>query len=143
MKHARVLVLTAVTAGLMTFGLSASARSHHHHHVHHERVVTRQILLLTPGTGYDYGNTYQSQVGDDHYVYWKKLRDEGKIEMAGFFHGSQGEMIIAAPGVSSSEMNTLANGDPAVKSLIVTPEVRSWMLTLRAKEKKHDLGLGE
>ena len=136
MKRLRIVVLTGVACGLFSIGFVAQARAHHHHHGRHEQVTVRQVVFLTPGDGFDYGSTFESQVGEDHYQYWKKLRDQGKIEMSGYFMGSKGEMIVGAPGVSASEMERLAKGDPAVKNLVATPEVRRWLVTLAPKHHK-------
>jgi len=131
MNRLRVVTLTACVVAL-SVSAAALARSHHHH----ETVVIRQVLLLTPGTAFDFGQGYQGQVGRAHVEYWQKLRDEGKIEMAGHFSGNKGGMIIAADGVSGSELQRLANGDPSVKSMVLQSEVRSWQLTVPPKKVK-------
>ncbi len=138
MKRLRIVVLTGVACGLLSFGFAARAKAHRHHHGRHEQVTVRQVVFLTPGDGFDFGSTFESQVGDDHYQYWEKLRDQGKIEMSGYFEGTKGEMIVGAPGVGAAEMERLAKADPAVKNLIATVEVRRWLVTLGPKHHKAD-----
>ncbi len=69
----------------------------------------------------------------DHIGHYKKLLDTGKLAWGGpHLDETGGGMMIPMAGVTESEMATFAAEDPAVKSGLLTFEVRPWLIGMSA-----------
>ena len=66
-----------------------------------------------------------------HVAHYAGLLKQGKLVMGGpFLDAKSGGIMIAEPGVSEEELRAFAAADPAVKSGLLTFEVRPWLAGL-------------
>ena len=66
-----------------------------------------------------------------HVAHYAELLKQGKLVMGGpFLDAKSGGIMIADPGVSEEELRRFAAADPAVKSGLLTFEVRPWLVGL-------------
>jgi uncharacterized protein YciI len=64
-------------------------------------------------------------------AHYAELLKQGKLVMGGpFLDARSGGIMIAEPAVSEQELRAFAAADPAVKSGLLTFEVRPWLAGL-------------
>jgi uncharacterized protein YciI len=67
-----------------------------------------------------------------HVAHYATLLQDGKLLMGGpFIDGRSGGLMIVEPQVDEAELRQFAADDPAVKSGLLTFEVRPWLVGLR------------
>ena len=96
------------------------------------KATVRLIIFHVPGRAWDRSVEPASQAGVmDHVSYLQKLKGDGLIEYSGpFLKEGAGGMILTASGVTAEQAQAMGDHDPAVKSGLITFEVREWMITI-------------
>lgn len=90
--------------------------------------ITRFVVFHTPGPAWVVGVDFREQPGvSEHVEHYRKLFDEGKLEVGGpFLLPDIGGMMVATQEVSMGEIIAFAAQDPAVQSGLLEYEVRPW-----------------
>lgn len=90
------------------------------------------VVVHAPGPAWKAGVPAFEQEGlQRHVAHYAVLLEQGKLVMGGpFLDARSGGMMIAAPGVPEQELAVFAATDPAVKSGLLTFEVRPWLAGL-------------
>lgn len=93
---------------------------------------TQFVVVHTPGPAWKPGVPAFEQDGLQlHVAHYAQLLKEGKLVMGGpFLDAKSGGIMVAEPGVSEKDLRTFATADPAVKSGLLTFEVRPWLVGL-------------
>ncbi len=88
----------------------------------------RYVVLHTPGPAWRRGLDFRQQKGvPEHVAHYRKLHEEGKLEMGGpFLVPDTGGMMVPIKGVGQEEIEAFAAADPAVHSGVLRYEVRPW-----------------
>jgi len=94
----------------------------------------RFVVFHKPGPKWLPGKTLSEQPGVmDHIGHYKKLLEARKLALGGpHLDEAGGGMMIPAAGVNESEIVAFAAEDPAVRSGLLTFEVRAWLIGMRA-----------
>lgn len=94
---------------------------------------TRYVIFHAPGPSWLPGKTLFEQDGvQDHVNHYRQLQREGKLFMGGpFMDGAGGGMMISEEGISEQELIEFAHADPAVKSGLLTAELRPWLVGMK------------
>jgi uncharacterized protein YciI len=94
---------------------------------------TQFVVVHSPGRAWKAGVPAFEQEGLQlHVAHYADLLKLGKLVMGGpFLDARSGGIMIAEPGVSEQELREFAAEDPAVKSGLLTFEVRPWLAGLR------------
>jgi len=67
-----------------------------------------------------------------HIDHYRTMFADGKLAMGGpFFDAGAVGMMIPEPGVTREEIAAFAAEDPAVKSGLLTYEIRQWLVGMR------------
>jgi hypothetical protein len=89
------------------------------------------VVVLKPGPAWRPDVDARHQDGfEAHVEHWRKWLDDGKLDMGGPWLDGGGAIYIPAVGVLDSEIAKHAVADPAVKSSVVTFEVRRWYVAV-------------
>jgi len=90
----------------------------------------RFVVVHKPGPNWKTGVPPFEQDGlQQHVEHYRALLARGKLAMGGpYLDGSAGGMMIPEPGVSEDELRAFAAEDPAVKSGLITFEIRTWLV---------------
>jgi uncharacterized protein YciI len=93
---------------------------------------TQFVVVHSPGRRWKAGVAAFEQDGlQRHVAHYAELLKQGKLVMGGpFLDPRSGGIMIAEPGVSEQELREFAAADPAVKSGLLTFEVRPWLAGL-------------
>lgn len=92
----------------------------------------RFVVVHKPGPNWVAGVDFQEQAGVmEHVLYYKGLNDSGKLEFGGPFLDSTGGMMVPAAGISSEEITLFASSDPAVRSGLLTFEIKPWFIAMK------------
>ena len=93
----------------------------------------RHVIFHKPGPKWAAGVAFREQPGVmQHVEYFQKINAEGKLAFGGPFLDNSGGMMIPAAQLSEAEVHAIAANDPSVKSGLVTFEIRSWYVAMRA-----------
>jgi uncharacterized protein YciI len=92
----------------------------------------RFVVVHKPGPKWQYGVDFRQQEGvGEHVQHYLKLHEQGKLQLGGpFLLPDSGGMMVATKEVSQEEMESFAAADPAVRSGLLTYEVRPWMTVM-------------
>jgi uncharacterized protein YciI len=97
----------------------------------------RWIVFHFPGPAWQPGQSFFEQAGvREHVDHYRKLLSAGKLAMGGPHLDSKGGgMMISTSGVTEAEIRQFASEDPAVKSGLLTFEVRAWLVGMSQTPK--------
>ncbi len=89
------------------------------------------VLVHTPGPKWDPTKGFRDQAGvEQHAAYMQDFFDRGALILGGpFFDNSGGMMIFDVD--SAPEAQRIADGDPTVKSGLLTVTVKAWLAVFR------------
>ena len=92
----------------------------------------RYVVFHTPGLRWQKGVDFREQDGvGEHVQHYLKLHQQGKLELGGpFLLQDAGGMMVATRDVSREELEAFAAADPAVRSGLLTYEVRPWLTAM-------------
>ena len=92
----------------------------------------RFVVAHSPGPNWKPGVSAFEQDGLQlHVAHYATLLKDGKLLMGGpFIDARSGGLMIAEPQVAEAELRRFAADDPAVKSGLLTFEVRPWLVGL-------------
>lgn len=92
----------------------------------------RYVVFHRPGPKWQSGVDFREQDGvGEHVQHYLKLHRQGKLELGGpFLLQDAGGMMITTQDVSQEEIETFATADPAIRSGLLTYEVRPWMTAM-------------
>lgn len=95
----------------------------------------RYVVIHKPGPKWKHGIDFREQEGVvEHVQYYRKLHEQGKLELGGpFLLPDMGGMMVATKEVSQVEIEAFAAEDPAVKSGLLIYEIRPWMTAMEHK----------
>jgi uncharacterized protein YciI len=93
---------------------------------------TQFVVVHSPGPAWKPGVPPFEQAGLQlHVAHYAQFLKQGKLLMGGpFLDAQSGGIMIAEPGVTEAELRAFAAADPAVKSGLLTFEVRPWLAGL-------------
>ena len=93
---------------------------------------TQFVVVHSPGPAWKPGVPAFEQEGLQlHVGHYAEFLKQGKLVMGGpFLDAKSGGIMIAEPGVSEQELRAFASADPAVRSGLLTFEVRPWLAGL-------------
>lgn len=92
----------------------------------------RYIIIHKPGPKWKLDTDIMDQPGiGDHVAHWGKLNRQGKLAMGGPFLDGSGGLMIPAAGMTKKEIEQFAQQDPAVKSGLLTFEVKPWLVAMK------------
>ncbi|WP_394170713.1 YciI family protein [Saccharospirillum alexandrii] len=94
----------------------------------------RFVVFHTPGPQWLEGQTLFDQPGVmEHVSHYSKLLEAGKLALGGpHLDADGGGMMIPAAGVTEAEIAAFAAEDPAVKSGVLSFDVRPWLIGMSA-----------
>lgn len=94
------------------------------------------VVFRHPGSKWDSSKPVREQpLWDDHARFMDSLFNGGHIILAGPFVDASGAMVILASG-SVEEAQTMLRNDPwALLDILVTGEVKEWMIFLDARDR--------
>jgi len=94
---------------------------------------THFVVVHSPGPSWKADvATFEQDGLQLHVAHYAELLTQGKLVMGGpFLDARSGGMMIAELGVSESELRAFAAEDPAVRSGLLTFEVRAWLVGMR------------
>jgi uncharacterized protein YciI len=92
----------------------------------------RYVVFHRPGPKWQPGIDFREQAGvGEHVQHYLKLHKQGKLELGGpFLTQDAGGMMVATKDVSQAELDAFAAADPAVRSGLLTYEVRPWLTAM-------------
>ena len=95
----------------------------------------RYVVFHRPGPCWKPGVDFREQDGViDHVQHYRKLHEQGKLEMGDpFLIQNTGGMMVATREVSQEELETFAAADPAVVSGLLIYEIRPWPTAMEHK----------
>jgi len=96
--------------------------------------LVHAVVIHRPGPTWRAGVEFRQQPGvDGHVEHYRRLLDDGHLEMGGPFlgEGGLGGMMVATPQMSLEDLDAFAAADPAVHSGLLTYEVRTWYVPFR------------
>ena len=89
------------------------------------------VLMHAPGPTWDHAKGFRDQPGvAAHLGYMSGYADKGRIVMGGPFLDNSGGMMIFDVA-TIEEARAIAEGDPTVKSGLLTVTVRPWLAAIR------------
>jgi uncharacterized protein YciI len=93
---------------------------------------TQFVVIHAPGPAWKHAVPAFEQDGLQlHAAHYAALLGQGKLAMGGpFLDAKLGGIMIAEPGVLEPELRVFAAEDPAVKSGLLSFEIRPWMAGL-------------
>jgi uncharacterized protein YciI len=93
----------------------------------------RFVVIHRPGPAWKANVPLFEQEGlAQHIEHFRKLLGDGKLTIGGpFLDEAGGGFMIPEPGVSEDEVRRFAGDDPAVKSGLLTVEVRPWLVGMK------------
>ena len=93
----------------------------------------RFVIIHAPGPRWDSSKSMFEQEGlSAHIAHYRKLLADGKLLLGGpFIDAKGGGMMLPEAGFSEKELTDFAMDDPAVKSGLLTVQVRPWMIGMR------------
>lgn len=93
----------------------------------------RFIVVHKPGPAWLRDRSPFEQPGmQDHVAHYRQWQAQGRLTLGGpFLDGAAGGMMVPEPGLSEAEVQAFAQADPAVKSGVLTFEVRPWLIGMR------------
>ena len=93
---------------------------------------TQYVVVHSPGRAWKAGVPAFEQDGLQlHVAHYAELLKQGKLVMGGpFLDAKSGGIMIAEPSVTEQQLREFAAADPAVKSGLLTFEVRPWLVGL-------------
>jgi len=93
---------------------------------------TQFVVVHSPGGAWKAGVPAFEQDGLQlHVAHYAELLKQGKLVMGGpFLDAKSGGIMIAEPSVTEQQLREYAAADPAVKSGLLTFEVRPWLVGL-------------
>jgi uncharacterized protein YciI len=88
----------------------------------------RYVVIHKPGSAWRNGVDFREQPGvTDHVEHYRKLHDDGILELGGPFTGADaGGMMVSVAGLSRELVESFAASDPAVRSGLLRYEIRRW-----------------
>lgn len=94
---------------------------------------TRYVIFHAAGPNWVPGKSLFEQDGvQDHVNHYRKLQGDGKLFMGGpFLDGAGGGMMIGEEGIPAQELIEFAQADPAVKTGLLTAELRPWLVGMK------------
>ena len=95
---------------------------------------THAVVFHHPGPAWRGGVEFREQPGvQEHVDHYRRLLDDGHLELGGPFLGEEalGGMMVATPDMSLEDLDAFAAADPAVRSGLLTYEVRAWYVPFR------------
>jgi uncharacterized protein YciI len=94
---------------------------------------TQFVVVHSTGPSWKAGIAAFEQEGLQlHVAHYADLLQQRKLALGGpFLDAKSGGLMVAEPDVSEQELREFAAGDPAVKSGLLTFEVRPWLARLR------------
>jgi uncharacterized protein YciI len=94
----------------------------------------RYVIFHGPGPIWEHGKSLFEQTGvREHIEHYRKLHVEGKLALGGpFLDETSGGMMIPEANVDERELIAFAQADPAVKSGLLTVQIRPWMIGMKA-----------
>jgi uncharacterized protein YciI len=97
----------------------------------------RYVVFHHPGPSWLPGKSMFEQAGvREHVEHYRKLLLAGKLALGGpHLDDRGGGMMITTSGVPESEVKQFAAEDPAVKSGLLTFEVRPWLVGMNQHAK--------
>ena len=96
------------------------------------RVDIRYVIVLKPGSKWKQGVDFREQDGvDKHAAHFRTLLEAGKLELGGSFLDGTGAMMIPAAGMMERDVQSVAEADPAVRSGLLTFEIKRWYVSMR------------
>jgi len=92
------------------------------------------VVVHRPGPAWQPGVPVFAQPGlQGHVEHYRQWLGNGKLALGGpFLDAGGGGMMVTQPGLSEDEVTAFAAADPAVAGGLVSYEVRSWMIGMRA-----------
>ena len=92
----------------------------------------RYVVFHRPGPQWKSGLDFREQEGvREHVGHYQKLHESGKLELGGpFLVQDAGGMMVATGDVSREELEAFAAADPAVRSGLLTYEIRPWLTAM-------------
>ena len=92
----------------------------------------RYVVIHKPGSKWQPGVDFREQEGvGEHVQHYLKFHQQGKLQLGGpFLMQDMGGMMVAIKEVTREELEAFAAEDPAVKSGLLTYEVRPWMTVM-------------
>ena len=96
----------------------------------HPRV--QHVVFHLPGEAWIDGVDFREQDGVmDHVLHYQKWLEEKKLFMGGpFLPPHTGGMMIANANITEEELHDYASQDPAVKSKLLTFQIKSWYVPM-------------
>lgn len=93
----------------------------------------RFVVIHKPGPNWRPGVPPFEQTGlPQHVEHFRKLLEGDKLTLGGpFLDEASGGMMAPAATISEDEIREFANDDPAVKSGLLTFEIRPWLARLQ------------
>ena len=90
------------------------------------------VVVHSPGPAWKAGVPAFEQAGLQlHVAHYAEFLKQGKLVMGGpFLDAASGGIMIAEPNVAEQELRAFAAADPAVKSGLLTFQVRPWLAGL-------------
>ena len=94
---------------------------------------TRYVIFHAPGPRWLPGKSLLEQDGvQEHVNHFRQMQGNGRLFMGGpFLDGAGGGMMISEEGISEQELIEFAQADPAVKSGLLTAELRPWLVGMK------------
>jgi uncharacterized protein YciI len=94
----------------------------------------RFVVFHRSGPNWQPGKPLLEQPGVvDHIGHYRKLLEAGKLALGGpHLDDRGGGMMIPAAGVNEADIAAFAADDPAVKSGLLSFEVRPWLIGMSA-----------
>ena len=95
----------------------------------------RYVVVHAPGPRWKAGVPLFEQEGlQAHIEHYRALLAQGKLEMGGpFLDEHAGGMMIAAAGLARSDIEAMAQADPAVVSGLLRVAVREWLVGMKSQ----------
>ena len=90
------------------------------------------VIIHHPGPNWKAGVPYGEQDGlQAHIEHYRKLFESGQLLMGGPFLDESGGMMVSTEGASIDDLKAFAADDPAVKSGLLTADVKPWFVAMK------------
>lgn len=87
------------------------------------------VIIHHPGPAWQAGVPFKEQPGlQAHIDHYREMLKSGTLQMGGPFLDDSGGMMISVAGASLEDLKAFAQSDPAVKSGLLTAEVKPWLI---------------
>jgi uncharacterized protein YciI len=92
----------------------------------------RFVVIHCPGPKWQLGTDFREQPGvREHVQHYLEFHQQGRLELSGpFLMPDSGGLMIPVKSVTREEMEIFAAADPAVKSGLLTFEIRPWLTAM-------------